>query len=182
MPDQPSRLIKAPIGSINDNDKKGAFLESARAYQKLEDHPDLRPCKIFNDFLTDGYYEVEYVKEEFDLEDLESLASIRQIIAKMVADPDQYFIHDFFPRNVRKGEDGEVVVIDLADREYKLSGVDKEDKNLNMEDLAEDISKFILKWSNGDKKSLELFMNEIKNLKSHEGLLDLISNRISSEI
>jgi len=182
MPEQPDRLIKAPIGSINDNDKKGAFLESARAYKKLEDHPDLRPCQIFNDFLTDGYYEVEYVKESFDLKDLESLAPIRHIIAEMVVDPDQYFIHDFFPRNVRKGEEGEVVVIDLADRDYKIGGVEEEEKNLNLEDLAEDISKFILKWSDGDKESLERFMNEIKNRNQGQELLEKVSKRISEEI
>jgi len=176
--DQPGRLIKAPIGSINDKEKKEAFLESVRAFKKLTDHPDLRPCRIFNDYLSDGYYEVEYVKQGYDLNDDESLAPIRKIIAKMVQDPDRYFIHDFFPRNVRKDDEGQVVVIDLADRVYRIEVDDETEKEHNLEDLAEDISKFILKWSDGRDEAIHLFMDEIKSVTPDQNLLDKISKRV----
>lgn len=177
MANNPGHLIKTPLGSIDDASKKKTIQESSKAYQKLIDHPDLRPCRIFNDILQDGYYEVEYVKEEFDLEDFESLAPIRKIIAKMVTDPDQYFIHDFFPRNVRKGEDGEVVMIDFSDRVYQEGGVEENEK---IKDLAEDISKFIRKWSKDDADNIQVFLDEIKSQAPNQELLVALTERLSS--
>jgi len=174
---KPDRLIKAPNQIQDPVAIKKSYLETTEALKVLEDRTDLRVYKIYNKFIEDGFYEIENIPGTFTCGDSQSLVKIREIVAKMVTNPET-FLFDFFPRNVHRAEDGEVVVIDPSDRKYCL---DEDGDCGDLMDVAEAISQYIMKWSDNNPECIQDFVNDIDQSKLEGktiGLYNIIVSKL----